>query len=167
MYCTCACLISIVVVQSKSRSTLQSHGLQHAKIPCPSLSTWVCTNSCPSSQWCHPTISSSVIPFSYFPQSFSTSGSFPISTDNTSIINAQNSILTDSHFSGLITVVSRFEHAFACKMEKEMATCSGNLAWKISWTETPGGLQSIVHKQSDMTEQLTTISHAKVYSCPD
>ena len=44
--------------------SLQSHGLQHARLPCPSLSPWVCSNSCPLSQWCHPTISSSVIPFS-------------------------------------------------------------------------------------------------------
>ena len=48
---------------------LQPHGLQHTRLPCPSLSPWVCPNSCPLSQWCHPTISSSVAPFSC-PQSF-------------------------------------------------------------------------------------------------
>ena len=46
--------------------------------PCPSLSLGVCSNSCPLSQWCHPIISSSVTLFSYCPQSFSTSGSFPM-----------------------------------------------------------------------------------------
>ena len=55
---------------------LQSHGLQHTRLPCPSLSLGVCLNSCPFSQWCHPTISSSVVPFSCFPQPFPTSGLF-------------------------------------------------------------------------------------------
>ena len=53
--------------------------MQHTRLPCPSLSPWVCSNSCPLSQWCHPTISSSVIPFSSCPQSFPASGSFPVS----------------------------------------------------------------------------------------
>ena len=57
----------------------QPHGLQHARLPCPSLSPRVCSNSCPLSQWCHPTISSSVVPFSSCPQSFPASGSFPMS----------------------------------------------------------------------------------------
>ena len=55
------------------------HGLQHARLPCPSPTPGVCSNSCPSSQWCHPTISSSVIPFSSYLQSFPASGSFPLS----------------------------------------------------------------------------------------
>ena len=46
------------------------HGLQHARLPCPSLSPRVCSNSCPSSWWCHPTISPSVVPFSSCLQSF-------------------------------------------------------------------------------------------------
>ena len=51
----------------------------HARFPCPWLFPWVCSHSCPLSQWCHPTISSSVIPFSSCPQSFPESGSFPMS----------------------------------------------------------------------------------------
>ena len=51
---------------------------QHARLPCPSLSSWVCSNSGPLSQWCHPAISSSVVPFFSCPQSFPVSGSFPI-----------------------------------------------------------------------------------------
>ena len=54
------------------------HGLQHSRLPCPSLSPRVCSNSCPLSQWYHPTISSSVVPFSSCPQSFLASGSFPM-----------------------------------------------------------------------------------------
>ena len=53
------------------------HGLQHARHPCPSLFSKVCSNSCPMSRWCHPTISSSVVPFSFCLQSFLASGSFP------------------------------------------------------------------------------------------
>ena len=55
------------------------HGLQRARLPCPSPSPGVCSNSCPlSSRWCHPTISSSVTPFFSCPQSFPASGSFPM-----------------------------------------------------------------------------------------
>ena len=57
-------------------NSLRPHALQHAKLPCPSPSPWVCSNSCPLSQGCHPTIPSSVAPFSSCPQSFPTSGSF-------------------------------------------------------------------------------------------
>ena len=53
-------------------------GLQHSRLPCPSLSPEVCSNSGPLSWWCHPTISSSVIPFSSCLQSFPASGSFPM-----------------------------------------------------------------------------------------
>ena len=53
--------------------------LQHTRFPCNSLPTGVCSNSWPLSRWCHPTISSSVTPFSSCPQSFPASGSFPMS----------------------------------------------------------------------------------------
>ena len=58
--------------------SLQHHGVQYARIPCPSPTPTAYSNSCPSSQWCHPTFSPSVIPFSHL-QSFPASGSFPIS----------------------------------------------------------------------------------------
>ena len=59
--------------------SLWSHGLQHARLPCPSPNPRACSNSCPSSQWCHPNISSSVVPCSSHLQSFPASGSFPMS----------------------------------------------------------------------------------------
>ena len=59
--------------------SLWPQGLQHARLPYPSLSPEVCSNSHPLSQWCHPTISSSVVPFSFRLQSFPASGSFPMS----------------------------------------------------------------------------------------
>ena len=58
---------------------LWPHGLQHARPPCPSPTPRVHPNPCPLSGWCHPTISSSVVPFSSCPQSFPASGSFPVS----------------------------------------------------------------------------------------
>ena len=61
---------------AQSCLTLQPHGLQHARLPCPSPTPGACSNSCPSSWWCHPPISSSVIPFSSCLQSFPASGSF-------------------------------------------------------------------------------------------
>ena len=60
-------------------SSLQTLGLQHARLPYPSPSLSACSNSCPLSQWCHPTISSSVIPFSSCLQSFPALGSFQMS----------------------------------------------------------------------------------------
>ena len=57
--------------------SFQPHELQHARPPCPSLSSGVCSNSCPLSQWCHSTISSSVAPLPTCLQSFPASGSFP------------------------------------------------------------------------------------------
>ena len=59
--------------------SLLPHRLQHVRLPCPSLSPGVCSNVCPLSQWCHPTISSSVASFSPCLQSFPASGSFPMS----------------------------------------------------------------------------------------
>ena len=60
-------------------NSLRPHGLQHARPPCPSPAPRVYPNSYPLSWWCHPTISSSVIPFSFHPQSFPASGSFQMS----------------------------------------------------------------------------------------
>ena len=59
--------------------SLRPHGLQHARLPCPSPTPRACSNSCPSSHWCHPTISSSVIPFTSHLQSFPASGFFLVS----------------------------------------------------------------------------------------
>jgi len=59
--------------------SLQPHGLQHATLPCHSPNPGACSKSCPLSQWCHPTISSSVVPFFSRLQSFPASGSFLVS----------------------------------------------------------------------------------------
>ena len=59
--------------------SLWPHELQHTRLPCPSPSPGACSNSCPLSRWCHPTISPSVVPFSSCLQSFPASGTFPLS----------------------------------------------------------------------------------------
>ena len=68
----CCCLVA------KLYQTLQPHGLQHARLPCPSLFPGVCSNPCPLSQWCYPTILPSVTRFSSCLLSFPLSGSFPV-----------------------------------------------------------------------------------------
>ena len=76
--------------------SLQHQWLQHTRYPCPSPSPGVCSNSCPSSWWCHPTVSSSVIPFSSCPQSFPASGYFwksPLFASGGQSIGASASVL--------------------------------------------------------------------------
>ena len=70
---------SVQFSRSVVSDSLQPHELQHARPPCPSPTPGVHSNSHPSSQWCHPAISSSVIPFSSCPQSLLASESFPMS----------------------------------------------------------------------------------------
>ena len=70
MHCSCCCHCSVMY------DSLWPHGLQHSRLPCLSPSPGACSNPCPLSQWCHPTISSSVIPFSSCPQSFPASRLF-------------------------------------------------------------------------------------------
>ena len=76
---------------------LRPHDLQHARLPCLSLSPRVCSNSCPLSRWCHPIISPSVFPFSFCLQSFPALGSFPMSwlfTSGGQSIGVSASVLT-------------------------------------------------------------------------
>ena len=70
---------SVQLSHSVVSDSLWPHALQHTRPPCPSPARGVYSNSCPLSQWCHPTISSSVVPFSSCLQSFPVSGSFPMS----------------------------------------------------------------------------------------
>ena len=77
----CGVLLKIVSLFSHSvvSNSLRRHQLQHVKLPCPWLTPGAYSNSCPSSQWCHPTISSSVVHFPIHLQSYPPSGSFPMS----------------------------------------------------------------------------------------
>ena len=66
-------------VHSVVSDSLWPHGLPHARLPCPLPTPRVCSSTCPLSSWCLPTISSSVVPFTFCLQSFPASGSFPVS----------------------------------------------------------------------------------------
>ena len=84
MYFTFICIYitrfqSVQFSHSVVSNTFQSHGLQYASFSCPSWTLGACSNSCPLSQWCHPTISSSVTPFFSCLQSFPASGSLQMS----------------------------------------------------------------------------------------
>ena len=92
-------LNSVQFSHSVMSNSLRPHESQHARPPCPSPTPRVHSNSCPLSRWCHPAISSSVVPFSYCPQSLPASGSFPMSWHFTSgsqsiEVSASASVLT-------------------------------------------------------------------------
>ena len=110
------CLFSMSVslfssVQSLSRVWLfVTHKPQYARPPCPSPTPGVHPNPCPLCRWCHPTISSSVVPFSSFPQSFPASGSFQMSQLSAS--GGQSSVSTTALQTGSLYHFSRF-HIYA------------------------------------------------------
>ena len=78
-HCEFGLIIYVQFHHSVMSDSLRSHESQHTRPPCPSPTPGVYPNSCPLSRWCHLTISSSVVPFSSYLQSFPTSGSFPMS----------------------------------------------------------------------------------------
>ena len=125
-------------------NSLRSHRLQHARLPCPSSTPGACSNSCPSSQWCHPIISTSVVPFSSCLQSFPASGSFPMSQFFTS--GGQN-IGTS---------------AFTISPSNEY---SGLMSFRMDWLdilEVQGNLKSTVQKFSN--ESVLHIRRPKYWS---
>ena len=98
----------MLLSHSVMSDSLRPYGLQPARLPCPSLSPRVCSDSCPLSCWCRPTISSSVTPFSFCHQSYPASRSFPISWLCASIRwskywNFNFSISPSNDYSGLIS----------------------------------------------------------------
>ena len=145
--------------------SLWPRGLQHARLPCPSSTPRACSNSCLSSQWCRPTISSSVIPFSSCPQSFPESGSFPMSqfftsggqsigvSASTSVLSMNTKDWSSLGWTGWISLWSKGllrvfsnttvqNHQFF-SAQFSLATHSSAPAWKIPWAEEPSRLQSM------------------------
>ena len=116
-------------------NSLRLHGLQHTRPPCPLPIPRDYSNSCPLIPWCHPITSSSVVPFSSHLQSFPASGSFQMSQ-----------LFTSEHqmVKCLPTMQETWVRSLGGEdpLEKEMATHSSTLAWKIPWEE-PGRLQSM------------------------
>ena len=91
---------------AQSCLTLQPHGLQHGRLPCPSPTPGACSNSCPLSCLCHPAVCSSAVPFSSCLQSFPASGSFPMNQFFTSHVKYWSfnfSISPSNEYSGLIS----------------------------------------------------------------
>ena len=91
--------MSVQFSRSVVSNCLEPHGLQHSRLPCPSSTPGSYSNSCQSRRLCHPTISSSVVPFSFHLQSFPTSGSFQmsqcfISGDQSIGVSTSTSVLT-------------------------------------------------------------------------
>ena len=103
---------------------LPPHGLQHARLPCSSPAPGTCSNSCPSSQWCHPAISSSAIPFSSCLQSFPASRSFPMSQFFTS---GGQSIGVSASASALpMNIQDWFPLGFICLQSKRFSRVFSN-----------------------------------------
>ena len=112
---------SVQVNHSVVSSSLRPHWLQHARLPCPLPTPRACSNPCPLSQWCHPTISSSVVflPLSSHPQSFPASGSFQINqpfpsggqsigvSDSTSVLPMNTQDWSPLEWTGCISMQSK------------------------------------------------------------
>ena len=112
---------SVQFSRSVVSNSLQPHGLQHTRLPCPSPTSEACSNSCSSSQWCHPTISTFVVPFSSCLQSLPASGSFtmnqPFASGDQSIgVSASASVFLmniQDWFPLLINCLSKWLYHFA------------------------------------------------------
>ena len=108
---------SVQFSHSVVSNSLQPHGRQRAKLPCPSPTPGAYTNSCPLSRWCHPTILSSFVPFSSCLQTFPASGSFPMrqfSPSGGQNIGVSASISSpSSEYSGLISFRMEWLDLFA------------------------------------------------------
>ena len=100
---------SVQFSRSVVSDSLPPHELQHTRPPCPSPTPGVHSDSCPSSQWCHPAISSSVVPWSSCPQSLPASESFPKFSLNCSNISSS---LTDSSLTVDLSAVSHLSLNF-------------------------------------------------------
>ena len=130
-------------------NSLRPHWLQHARLPCSSPTSRACSNSCPSSRWCHPTISSSVVPFSCL-QSFPASGSFPMSQffpSGVQSIGASASVLPvniqDWFPLGLTSLISlqskELSRVFSNTTVQKHQFFGAQLSlWRRQWQLTPG-----------------------------
>ena len=140
---------SVQFSHSVMSNSLQPHGLQHARLPWPSLTPEACSNSCPLSRWCHPTISSSVIPYFSCLQSCLASGSFQMSqftSDGRSIgASALASVLPmniqdwfPSELTGLISLQSKgLSRVFSNTTVQKHQFFSAQLSlWSKSHTHT-------------------------------
>ena len=150
---------------------MRPHGLQHTRLPCPSTTPGACSNSCPSSQRCHPTIPSSVVPFFSCLQSFPASRSFQMSqffaSGSQSIGISASSISPSNEYSGLISFrmagwisfqskgLSRvFSNTTVQKHQFFSAQLSlesnSHIHWRREWQSTPVFLPGESHGQRSL-----------------
>ena len=127
---------------SPSNLSVLSNSLQHTRPPCPSPASRVYSNPCPLGQWCHPTISSSVIPFSSHLQSFPASGSFPVSQFFTS----------DGQSTGVPGGTSGKELTCQCRRHKRhrFNPWVGKIPWRRAGQPTPEFLPGKSHGQRSL-----------------
>ena len=120
---------SVQFSRSVISNSSQPLGLQHARLSCPSPTLGAYSNSCPSSQWCHPTISSSVVPFSSHLQSFPATGSFLVNQFFTS--GGQSiGVSASSQYSGLISFTIDWFHLLA--VQGTLKSLCQHQSWKAS-----------------------------------
>ena len=130
--------------------SLLIHGLHYARLPCPSPTPGACSNSCPWSRWCHPTISSSVSPFSSCLQSFPASGCFPVSQFFTS--GGQSIGISASASVIPVNIQDWFPLGLACLISLH----SKGLSWVFSTT--------IVQKYQFFDAQLSLWSNSHIHT---
>ena len=153
--------------------SLWPHGLKHGRLPCPSPSPQNCSNSCPSSRWCHPTISSSVVPFSSCLQSFPSSG--PLLMRWLFISGAQNIGTSASESVLPMTIQDWFPlgltgnsielyYVLPCGSAGKESTCnSGDLGSIPGLGKSPGGGKGYP-LQSGLENSLDCIGHGATKS---
>ena len=176
---------------AQSCPTLRPHESQHARPPCPSPTPGVHPNSCPSSWWCHPAISSSVVPFSSCPQSLPASGSFPMSQlfawgGQSTGVSASASVQKRYKFNQMIIIsitlprwLSGNESTCFCRRCRRHSFNPQvrNIPWMRAWLPTPvflpgelyeqrslAGCNLWCHKESDTSKRLKTHTHTFVYA---
>ena len=152
MECTCDCSWQLLFSHQVMSYSLQAHKLQHARLPCPSLFSGVCSNSCPLSWWCHPTISSSVTPFFSCSQSFPTSGSFPVNW--LSISGGQSIVASASVFQWIFRLISFSIDRLISSLPKGLSRVfSSTTVWKHHFIGAQLSLWSSSHNHTWLLER--------------
>ena len=152
MECTCDCSWQLLFSHQVMSYSLQAHKLQHARLPCPSLFSGVCSNSCPLSWWCHPTISSSVTPFFSCSQSFPTSGSFPVNW--LFVSGGQSIVASASVFQWIFRLISfRIDKLISSLPKGLSRVFSSTTVWKHHFIGAQLSLWSSSHNHTWLLER--------------
>ena len=167
--------IRVQFSRSVVSDSLQPHGLQHARPPCPSPTPGIYPDSCPSSRWCHPAISSSVIPFSSCLCSFPASGSFQMSQLFT--IRVHTCIKFENYSSQILLCFEEQNTSLFCKLTNYMCTTANcefqsfqYVSLDLCLCHITGSHQFLFyHNKSNMItlniEKFTSIYNSKNVSC--